>query len=174
MNCEQVKVLLSAYLDGELSGRLTRLVEKHLDECPECNLELAKLEKTVELLAGLPADTASPGFHQRVKERLEILASVPEKPGWRERLAAFFQPRLRTAWAIGLAVMLSVVGWFGLGQLPGHNQTALREETQLTEVCLQNHQFYSVDLAGLPVSASWALEPAVYLSPETPEDEGAR
>ncbi len=40
MNCEDVCELICAYLDNELEPKDQMLLEKHLDECPQCRLEV--------------------------------------------------------------------------------------------------------------------------------------
>ena len=41
MNCEQVKELLSPYLDNVLAEEERRSVSAHIEICPECNALLA-------------------------------------------------------------------------------------------------------------------------------------
>ncbi|MGB9596132.1 MAG: MEDS domain-containing protein [Candidatus Poribacteria bacterium] len=40
MNCEDVCELICAYLDNELEQKVQVLLEKHLEECPKCRLEV--------------------------------------------------------------------------------------------------------------------------------------
>ena len=40
MNHNEIKNLLSAYHDGELTGKKKKEVEKHIQSCPECQKEL--------------------------------------------------------------------------------------------------------------------------------------
>lgn len=46
---------LSAYLDGQLTGREKERVERHLTECTRCQKDLATLRSTVELLHAVPS-----------------------------------------------------------------------------------------------------------------------
>ena len=43
LSCEQVTALLSFYVEGKLSDKLTEYVKIHLDNCPEC------MEKFIQL-----------------------------------------------------------------------------------------------------------------------------
>lgn len=52
---ERAKQLLSAYIDGELSGEEATLVEKHLRHCSACTHDLESLHQTVNLVRKLPA-----------------------------------------------------------------------------------------------------------------------
>lgn len=55
MNCRQVDQVLSAYLDGELSGQKMLAVRQHCSTCVECRAELEALEAT-KLAVGRMAD----------------------------------------------------------------------------------------------------------------------
>ncbi len=49
MQCEQIKVLLAGYQDGELDPEQKKMVEDHLKTCPACRDELARLNKVKEV-----------------------------------------------------------------------------------------------------------------------------
>ena len=51
MKCEEVKNMLSEYVDGSLSADEQSIVQSHVDECPEC-------KKLLEFFRGLPAEIA--------------------------------------------------------------------------------------------------------------------
>ena len=53
-------VLISAYLDGELSGEELSRVKSHLAECLSCRLELESLRETKKRLAGAPRRALPP------------------------------------------------------------------------------------------------------------------
>ena len=50
MECERIKRLLSAYLDGELPEDEIREVRKHLFVCSECEWELEKIQNMKRML----------------------------------------------------------------------------------------------------------------------------
>jgi len=52
---DHVSSWLSAYHDGELSGRRLQSVETHLETCAECLAQLETLQELTLLLAGCPA-----------------------------------------------------------------------------------------------------------------------
>lgn len=73
MNCDGVRGLLSAYLDGELSpGELLR-VEQHLRRCPVCADEVDSLRQTIALVASLDEVEVPATFHMQLHERLVAL-----------------------------------------------------------------------------------------------------
>lgn len=47
-------MLLSSYVDGEVSNAEAQEVDRHLDGCEECRIELEELQSTVSLLSQLP------------------------------------------------------------------------------------------------------------------------
>ena len=53
-NHKRLRVLLSSYVDGEVSEAEAREVDRHLDGCAECRIELEELQATVSLLSQLP------------------------------------------------------------------------------------------------------------------------
>jgi len=73
MNCEQVKELLSEYVDGVLDPKTKARVDEHLSACKCCQDELASLKALVNELGSLES-VAPPGdfldqLHERMKQR---------------------------------------------------------------------------------------------------------
>ena len=101
----RARTLLSSYIDGELSERERRRVERHLSGCAECRAELESLRLTVELVRGLPEVEPSRSF---------TLSSAPEAErggfGWiaNTRMAAVVAAVLLVAILAGLAGLLRV------------------------------------------------------------------
>ena len=57
--CKEFSVELSEYFDGELEPSAAESLEAHLNVCPGCQLELAKLKKLHNALHGLAAPNAT-------------------------------------------------------------------------------------------------------------------
>ena len=70
---------LSAYLDGALTGRALRGVERHLRRCDACRGELAELRGTVALLKSLATNDPEPSefLATRVLARIEAGEAAP-------------------------------------------------------------------------------------------------
>jgi len=79
---------LSAYLDAELDERGLRLVEAHVQECPQCQHRLNGLRRVIEQLHGMPAATPPPLIVGRRVER-----AVTER--WRARREEARRSRLQ-------------------------------------------------------------------------------
>jgi len=64
MNCRDMLGALSDYIDGELEERLCAEIEAHMRDCPDCQVMVDTLRKTVVLYrthgrVELPADVQS-------------------------------------------------------------------------------------------------------------------
>ena len=71
MNCEEIKELLSEYVDGVLDAKTKALVDEHLSTCKGCKEELASLKALVNELGSLEP-VAPPGdFLDQLHERME-------------------------------------------------------------------------------------------------------
>lgn len=78
----ETEALLSAYLDGELTGEDRRTVEAHLAACDRCRVLLADLRGVKALVAGLPLEepprpvVVRPRPARRLPELLAVAALV--------------------------------------------------------------------------------------------------
>jgi len=86
MTCHDARESLSAFLDEALAPGERRQVAAHLEGCPDCRRELARLEQTVALLRRVEPTRAPVGFVDRVLE-----AARP-RPWYRRAAAAVFLP----------------------------------------------------------------------------------
>ncbi len=82
MNCEQVRELLSAYLDdtlaieeeaAEAADQLHLAITAHLTECPHCRTVLADFRRFDSLLAHLPRINPNPALRDRIFSSPEYL-----------------------------------------------------------------------------------------------------
>lgn len=116
MNCDGVRGLLSAYLDGELSpGELLR-VEQHLRRCPACADEVDSLRQTIALVASLDEVEVPASFHTQLHERLAAL----EPPIVQERRSKSIGRWQRHAfrWVVPAAAAAVAAFAIGLTALP--------------------------------------------------------
>jgi putative zinc finger protein/WD40 repeat protein len=73
MNCEQVKELLSAYLDNALAPEEWREVTAHLQTCTTCSAILADFSRNDALLSHLPRVSPDPALRDRIFSSPEFL-----------------------------------------------------------------------------------------------------
>ncbi|MBW1806833.1 MAG: zf-HC2 domain-containing protein [Deltaproteobacteria bacterium] len=69
MEHEQVKSLLSEYLEQNLQTDVQQQIEEHLSVCPECKNEFELLRQALTLVQQLPRVEAPADFPARIKRR---------------------------------------------------------------------------------------------------------
>lgn len=74
MNCKGVIHELSNYLDGELESSLKLELERHLEDCQDCNLIVDQTKKTIKIFCDsepveLPSDVRS-RLHEALRRRI--------------------------------------------------------------------------------------------------------
>lgn len=78
MNCRRVSSLISAYIDGELTGVEMLEIRRHLDGCRACMLQYESLRYTKQLLSCLKYVEPRPGLTSELCARLDDI----EIPGY--------------------------------------------------------------------------------------------
>jgi anti-sigma factor RsiW len=73
--CRDAVALMSDYLDHRLPGRDTKILERHLADCPHCHEYLDQLRATIDALGRAGPDDLSP-------EALDELVAVYRR--WRQ------------------------------------------------------------------------------------------
>jgi anti-sigma factor RsiW len=76
--CEDVRALMSEYVDGELDADRRRRVERHVRFCHRCHIVLGNLRQTLGGLRGLRADGPA-------GEDPDVVAARVAR-GWRNRV----------------------------------------------------------------------------------------
>jgi anti-sigma factor RsiW len=64
--CQELVELVTDYLDGALSRRDRRRMEKHLGVCEGCEAYLESVRATVRTLGELPAEPADPEVREHL------------------------------------------------------------------------------------------------------------
>lgn len=110
--CEDIRELLSARIDGELSDAESRKLDEHLDACPACRQELAEME--------------------RIWRSLDVLSEVKVPAGLADRtLARVLSPERHPAatsrrfrWAYPVATAAAILAVLLVGSLLVTNSTS--------------------------------------------------
>lgn len=158
MNCDGVRGLLSAYVDGELSaGELLR-VEQHLRRCHWCADEVDALRQAIALVASLEEVEVPATFHVQLHERLVALGppvqAVRTAPAHRARRQDFRR------WAVPAAAAAAlVIGVAGLNRI-----TPLSSGPNVPTVPISSS-------AG-PTETPTKTNPALVATKENPESTG--
>ncbi len=104
-NCSDIRLLLSALVDGEVSPEEASRVKSHILTCPNCASHLAFLRLTGRALSQVPEMFPSPSLSAR------IAAATYERPTLAERIAGWLRPApvrvaLGTVMAAGLTLVI--------------------------------------------------------------------
>ncbi len=100
--CEEIEVLISGYLDGELDAQDERRLKEHIEACPRCRREYDEMRRLVvgtsaAMTADLPPEEAWDRFLDTVYNRIE------RKTGW---VALCLGTAAVVAYALALFVLL--------------------------------------------------------------------
>ncbi len=71
MDCKKIGILLSAYVDLEVTYKEKILVEDHLKVCEACRRTVSEFTDVHRLYQDVAVKEPPPGFRQRVTQRLE-------------------------------------------------------------------------------------------------------
>lgn len=66
--CRQAVELVTDYLDGALSRRDRRRLEKHLGKCPNCSAYLEQIRATIRLTGTIEPDDLTPEAKEDLTE----------------------------------------------------------------------------------------------------------
>ena len=124
MICHDARESLSAFLDEALAPDERREVAAHLEGCPDCRRELARLEQTVALLRRVEPARAPVGFVDRVME-----AARP-RPWYRRAAAAVFVPfSVKLPAEATALVMVALLAVYVFERTPALQESARQEPT---------------------------------------------
>jgi len=110
MNCQEIKNLMFAYMDGELDAAQQTLFAEHLTGCPACTKLLAEYTQTWKLLGAWENIKPRPGYLERFKARLSERKTWQEKFLDNVKALLLPKPLLQTALAMSLFVLVYVSG----------------------------------------------------------------
>lgn len=115
MNCRRVSSLVSAYIDGELTGVEMLEIRDHLGGCRSCTEQYETLRSTKQLLARLQYAQPRAGLAESICLRLDEIR-VPAYQRVLHRVLGFGHSRLKpvavacTAMGVGLVVLMAHPG----------------------------------------------------------------
>ena len=79
MNCEKIKALLSAYVDGEATDKESRLIREHIAICDDCRSEEQSLHRTSEILKHWGNTPAPDGFCEALLAKAGNVTRQPRR-----------------------------------------------------------------------------------------------
>ena len=107
MNCQQAKLLIDPYADGELEASAILELEKHLQSCSACALALRNLQSLKKTLKqDVLYFTAPAELRRRIQSELPSPAkAVPQRTAWNWN---WLTTAMSGAFAVCLALLLTV------------------------------------------------------------------
>lgn len=104
-DCDGAARLLSAYLDGELSGNEREMVARHLSRCPACGKKFSALRAARTAFRMTKPAAASPWFCSRLKARLGAAGRSP-------------RGRMAYGWEAVAVTLIFMALFFAAGRVP--------------------------------------------------------
>ena len=101
MKCDEIEILISAYVDEEVTEEERQVVEEHIRVCEDCQTILTNFIELHTLSQELELKQAPQGFRQRVSQRIDT------KPNF---VFPWRLPRLVYVLSLSLLILLSTVG----------------------------------------------------------------
>ncbi len=111
MNCHKWGKIIVLYLYGELNKKKTLKMNRHLEECSNCRLELTRLRETIKTFQALevpePSSSCAEAVHRLAEEKLTVRTS---RINIARRLAEIFALRIPRPLTVGLGLFVLLLG----------------------------------------------------------------
>ena len=78
MRCEDIREIISLYIDNELNEEESKEIEKHLKSCEECNREYEDLLTIKRLLSEAPQVELPNNFKEELHKKLVASVSIED------------------------------------------------------------------------------------------------
>ncbi|MHB2018598.1 MAG: anti-sigma factor [Candidatus Xenobia bacterium] len=150
MKCQKLEVLLSCYLDGELSPEQSEQVTQHLSECSSCAQEYRTLRKNQLVLASLSRKEPSPDLWERIEKRV-VTEQAEQVLPVRRRVWPMLRRGLLMAASIAVLLFFGIVaiGYFSHDEEAPPPQVSMR-------TFMEGHATFVSDHNPLSDKAAWA------------------
>jgi len=144
VSCQVYEVMLSAYIDGELSSQDKEALEAHLATCDSCRSALSELRAVKAALASVPEEEVPPGLHEMI-----MCSAMLAKRGFFARLSERLSKWTVRQWVPAIAAAMVLVMFISAGG----------------GVWFANRRL-GLDLTGKPLSSGWEGDEAQYKAKE--------
>lgn len=109
MNCHRISNLLSAYIDGELTGMEMLDIRRHIDQCPTCREELEQVRAVKRMVGRLKTAEPRPDFAAGICASLDPIQPYSFLRVWAEMWQSAFHRLSPTVAAVSLVVLGMIV-----------------------------------------------------------------
>ena len=113
MTCVQVKSMLSAYLDGAVTGKQMYSLGRHLEDCGSCEQEYESLRRTQQLLAKIRRAKAPEDLSLKLRLAISREAALMRQP-YLGNLVLRLENALRGVMVPATAGLVATIAIFGL------------------------------------------------------------
>ena len=124
--CQLMQMRIDSLLDGELEAVRKAELQAHLQQCTDCEAELAYAQRLHSAVRQLPALDCGPAGQQSLDRLLAVAgttAKIDSPPGWLNRLWAGWQTfPLVLRYALPVVAVLVFAAGLGLGRMQGTGQ----------------------------------------------------
>jgi predicted anti-sigma-YlaC factor YlaD len=131
MSCEKFRILLSAYLDQEISNSEQKELIEHLKTCPDCRRELEYLKKIKKIFLLKERKQPREFFESRL---FELIRDKRKELIWQSYSLVF-----RRTLVVILIFFLVIVGWINYKKL-FHRTTEIISDILINEEIDENFQ----------------------------------
>jgi|GEM_PF-380397 len=134
MKCEQIRVLLSPFIDGMTSEKENIIINDHLNCCSQCQKELEQLGTLCAALKNLPTPELPEQFtqdlHKRLLEENKLLFrpkqfKIPRRKGWVAAGMAGLAIAAGIFASINLPIASMIASWQGKNSQPITNKPSI-------------------------------------------------
>ena len=113
-DCEKIREFIPLYIEQELSAKETEFIQKHLENCEECQKEYAFFASVLKNLSSMPEPELPKDFHVNLMRK--VRAAAPAKKTY------YFDFKRIAGFAAAAAVItLSVVSFMNLEKTKEQN-----------------------------------------------------
>lgn len=102
-NCDKIKPLLLWYIEQSLNRKQMRMVEQHLQTCPDCTRHLTELKHVFKTVSEVKPVEVPATFYARLNQRIESEQVTPVYQPWLQNVWTY------TRWGLVTAILLFFV-----------------------------------------------------------------
>jgi Putative zinc-finger len=164
MLCEETKSSLSAYIDDGLSLPVRAALDQHLNRCPVCRAEVAKLRTLTRQLSSLARPVVPANLASSITDALMIEAAAQRQTpetSFGTRIALWLEPKLMPYTVGSFASVILFLGMFA-GLRP--HFVALRQAAAMQRAVV-------VDIAPYPYDLNQPVTPEMFAAKRAPYAE---
>jgi hypothetical protein len=126
MKCEQIKILLSEYIDATIEAEGLKLVDEHIKKCDNCRYEYVSMKNMVDELKNMESISTPPDFVDKVINRIEKRSLIDKL-----KEVLFFNGHLRipmelTAFVATAFLVFVILFNFMIDRKPNENDIVIK------------------------------------------------